>query len=90
MSDSELIDLIPFLETLSKVDNVYSVLRNCNNPLNSQPPPQNQGSQVLPQISQGPMTQVQPPLISQQQPQQDQQQQQQYQNDYEETKDGPS
>lgn len=35
MSDSELIDLIPFLDTLSKVDNVYTVLRNCTNPLNS-------------------------------------------------------
>lgn len=92
MSDSELMDLVPFLETLSKVDNVYSVLRNCNNPLNSQTPPQQQqGSQVLPQITQGPMTQVQPsppPLISQQQPQE--QQQQSYQKDYEETKDGPS
>ncbi|KAK4321140.1 hypothetical protein Pmani_008038 [Petrolisthes manimaculis] len=89
MSDSELMDLVPFLETLSKVDNVYSVLRNCNNPLNSQTPPQ-QGNQVLPQITQGPMTQVQPsppPLISQQQ--QDQQQQQ-YQKDYEDSKDGPS
>ena len=89
MSDSELIDLIPFLETLSKVDNVYSVLRNCNNPLNTQAPPQKQqGVQVLPQLPQGPMTQVQPQLISQQQPLQDQQQQ--YQKDYEETKDGPS
>lgn len=93
MSDSELMDLVPFLETLSKVDNVYSVLRNCNNPLNSQTPPQQpqQGNQVLPQINQGPMTQVQsspPPLISQQQ--QEQQQQQQYQKDYEDSKDGPS
>ncbi|MPC43193.1 Carboxy-terminal domain RNA polymerase II polypeptide A small phosphatase 1 [Portunus trituberculatus] len=42
MSDSELMDLVPFLETLSKVDNVYSVLRNCNNPLNSQTPTQQQ------------------------------------------------
>lgn len=92
MSDSELMDLVPFLETLSKVDNVYSVLRNCNNPLNSQTPPQQQqGSQVLTQISQGPMTQVQPsppPLITQQH--QQEQQQQQYQKDYEEGKDGPS
>lgn len=94
MSDSELMDLVPFLETLSKVDNVYSVLRNCNNPLNSQTPTQQQqGSQVLTQISQGPMTQVQPsppPLISQQHQQEQQQQQQQYQKDYEESKDGPS
>ncbi|XP_064114317.1 carboxy-terminal domain RNA polymerase II polypeptide A small phosphatase 1-like [Macrobrachium nipponense] len=88
MSDSELIDLIPFLETLSKVDNVYSVLRNCNNPLNSQSSPQ-QGNQVLPQLSQGPMTQVQPPqLISQQQQQQQTQDPQQIKKDYEETKDG--
>ncbi|KAK8405099.1 hypothetical protein O3P69_001588 [Scylla paramamosain] len=94
MSDSELMDLVPFLETLSKVDNVYSVLRNCNNPLNSQTPTQQQqGGQVLTQISQGPMTQVQPsppPLISQQHQQDQQQQQQQYQKDYEESKDGPS
>lgn len=31
MGDTELRDLIPFLERLSKVDNVYSVLRNSNN-----------------------------------------------------------
>ncbi|XP_013419398.1 uncharacterized protein LOC106180076 isoform X1 [Lingula anatina] len=30
MSDSELLDLIPFFEGLSKVDNVYSVLKNSN------------------------------------------------------------
>lgn len=31
MSDTELHDLIPFFEKLSKVDNVYTVLRNANN-----------------------------------------------------------
>ncbi|CAN8023546.1 unnamed protein product [Ixodes persulcatus] len=31
MSDTELRDLIPFFEKLSKVDDVYSVLRNSNN-----------------------------------------------------------
>lgn len=30
MTDCELLDLIPFLETLSQVDSVYSVLRNCS------------------------------------------------------------
>ena len=30
MSDRELMDLIPFFETLSKVDSVYSVLKNAN------------------------------------------------------------
>lgn len=30
MSDTELHDLIPFFEKLSKVDNVYTVLRNVN------------------------------------------------------------
>ena len=30
MTDSELLDLIPFLETLSHVDSVYSVLRGCS------------------------------------------------------------
>ncbi|XP_046461531.1 carboxy-terminal domain RNA polymerase II polypeptide A small phosphatase 1-like [Daphnia pulex] len=30
MSDSELLDLIPFFERLSQVDNVYTVLRNSN------------------------------------------------------------
>lgn len=28
MSDTELLDLIPFFERLSKVDNVYSVLKH--------------------------------------------------------------
>eukprot|EP00914_Ancora_sagittata_P018702 GHVO01037063.1.p1 GENE.GHVO01037063.1~~GHVO01037063.1.p1 ORF type:complete len:278 (-),score=19.13 GHVO01037063.1:873-1706(-) len=30
MSDTELLDLLPFFEGLSKVDNVYSVLKNAN------------------------------------------------------------
>lgn len=30
MSDTELLDLIPFFERLSQVDNVYTVLRNSN------------------------------------------------------------
>lgn len=94
MSDSELIELVPFLETLSKVDNVYEVLRKCNNPLNSHPSP----IQMVVgggQQQQGPMTQVQqgaPPAILTQQQQEDQQQQQQFHNgsDYDETKDSPS
>ncbi|XP_049822977.1 carboxy-terminal domain RNA polymerase II polypeptide A small phosphatase 1 [Aethina tumida] len=49
MGDSELLDLIPFFEKLSKVDNVYTVLCNSNHPYNSvaggmppPPPPQQQ------------------------------------------------
>lgn len=30
MSDTELLDLIPFFESLAKVDNVYSLLKNAN------------------------------------------------------------
>ena len=48
MSDSELIDLVPFLETLSKVDNVYTVLRSCNNPLNQSSVAQYQTEQMIP------------------------------------------
>lgn len=33
-TDSELLDLIPLFEKLSKVDSVYTVLCNSNNPLN--------------------------------------------------------
>jgi len=33
MSDTELLDLIPFFERLSQVENVYTVLRNSNNAL---------------------------------------------------------
>lgn len=32
MNDRELLDLIPFLERLSKVDNIYKVLKNPPNP----------------------------------------------------------
>lgn len=51
MTDSELLDLIPFFEKLSKVDNVYTVLCNSNHPynvsttssiINQSPPPQQQ------------------------------------------------
>ncbi|PSN52556.1 CTD small phosphatase-like protein [Blattella germanica] len=35
MTDSELLDLIPFFEKLSKVDNVYTVLCNSNHPYNT-------------------------------------------------------
>jgi RNA polymerase II subunit A small phosphatase-like protein len=35
MTDTELSDLIPFFEKLSKVENVYSVLRNANHNINS-------------------------------------------------------
>ncbi|XP_018330657.1 carboxy-terminal domain RNA polymerase II polypeptide A small phosphatase 1 [Agrilus planipennis] len=46
MSDSELLDLIPFFEKLSKMDNVYTVLCNSNHPYNSSVPQLkgNQGS----------------------------------------------
>ncbi|XP_039279521.1 carboxy-terminal domain RNA polymerase II polypeptide A small phosphatase 1 isoform X4 [Nilaparvata lugens] len=44
MTDSEMLDLIPFFERLSKVDNVYSVLCNSNHPYNTpQGPPQQGG-----------------------------------------------
>ncbi|CDW58891.1 NIF domain containing protein [Trichuris trichiura] len=32
LNDTELLDLLPFLETLAKVDNVYSILKNSNQP----------------------------------------------------------
>ncbi|KAB0798646.1 hypothetical protein PPYR_09639 [Photinus pyralis] len=35
MSDSELLDLIPFFEKLSKMDSVYTVLCNSNHPFNN-------------------------------------------------------
>lgn len=38
MSDSELLDLIPFFEKLSKMDNVYTVLCNSNHPYNNSLP----------------------------------------------------
>ena len=34
MSDTELLDLIPFFTELSKIDNVYTILRNANSPIN--------------------------------------------------------
>ncbi|KAL3281565.1 hypothetical protein HHI36_004773 [Cryptolaemus montrouzieri] len=37
MNDSELLDLIPFFEKLSKMDNVYTVLCNSNHPYSSGP-----------------------------------------------------
>lgn len=37
LNDTELMDLLPFLEKLSKVDNVYQLLRNSNEP---SPPPE--------------------------------------------------
>ena len=40
MSDTELRDLIPFFEKLSRVDNIYSVLRNAN-PQSNNPSPVN-------------------------------------------------
>jgi len=46
MSDTELLDLIPFFESLSKVDNVYRVLRNSNNP----PPPVHPHQLLLPPL----------------------------------------
>ncbi|CAH0557544.1 unnamed protein product [Brassicogethes aeneus] len=53
MSDSELLDLIPFFEKLSKVDNVYTVLCNSNHPYNSVPGVQ--------QLSPAPMNHHSPP-----------------------------
>lgn len=38
MSDTELLDLIPFFEKLCKMDNVYTVLCNSNHPYNSTVP----------------------------------------------------
>jgi hypothetical protein len=35
ITDTELSDLIPFFEKLNKVENVYSVLRNANQNMNS-------------------------------------------------------
>ena len=86
MSDSELIDLIPFLETLSKVDNVYTVLQNCNNPLNSLPLPG--PPRPLPQVTNKPQHQNN----NQQQANNQQQTQQNHESkDYSDhTTDGPS
>ncbi|KAM7359029.1 CTD small phosphatase herzog isoform 2-T2 [Cochliomyia hominivorax] len=69
-SDCELLELIPLFEKLSKVDSVYSVLCNSNNPLNNQ---QQQQQQQQPQNQQ----QLQPTPQHQMNQQQQQQQQQQ-------------
>lgn len=37
MTDSELLDLIPFFEKLSNVENIYTVLCNSNHPYNQVP-----------------------------------------------------
>lgn len=37
MTDSELLDLIPFFEKLSNVDNIYTMLCNSNHPYNQVP-----------------------------------------------------
>ena len=34
LSDTELLDLIPFFESLATVDSVYTVLKNANSPTN--------------------------------------------------------
>lgn len=44
MTDSELLDLIPFFEKLSTVENIYTVLRNSNHPYNQVPTVQNSPS----------------------------------------------
>lgn len=46
MGDTELLDLVPFFERLSKVDSVYTFLRNPNHPYNS-PSPTGQGSRMV-------------------------------------------
>ncbi|KAF7281371.1 hypothetical protein GWI33_004854 [Rhynchophorus ferrugineus] len=43
MNDNELLDLIPFFEKLSKMDNVYTVLCNSNRPYNNSGAPQING-----------------------------------------------
>ncbi|XP_033338409.1 CTD small phosphatase herzog [Megalopta genalis] len=44
MTDSELLDLIPFFEKLSNVENIYTVLCNSNHPYNQIPVVQNSPS----------------------------------------------
>ena len=34
MADTELLDLLPFFESIASVDNIYTVLRNANSPVN--------------------------------------------------------
>ncbi|XP_019891292.1 phosphatase Herzog isoform X1 [Musca domestica] len=71
-SDCELLELIPLFEKLSKVDSVYSVLCNSNNPLNNHNQQQQQQQQQQHSIQQNQQT---TPQHQQQQPQQQQQQQ---------------
>ncbi|KAI8115950.1 phosphatase Herzog [Lucilia cuprina] len=66
-SDCELLELIPLFEKLSKVDSVYSVLCNSNNPLNNH----NQQQQQQQQQTQN-QQQLQPTPQHQQQQQQQQ------------------
>lgn len=69
MGDTELLDLIPFLDTLSRVDNVYTVLQECNKPIPSpfHPPVTTTApfdglmSTNSPSMNQGPITQIQQP-----------------------------
>lgn len=55
-SDSELLDLIPLFEKLSKVDSVYTVL--CNSSSQSQLQSSQQHQQLQQQHQQSPLTQV--------------------------------
>ncbi|KYQ54675.1 Carboxy-terminal domain RNA polymerase II polypeptide A small phosphatase 1 [Trachymyrmex zeteki] len=48
MTDSELLDLIPFFEKLSNVENIYTVLCNSNHPYNQIPAHAVQSNQSLP------------------------------------------
>ncbi|KAL1491208.1 hypothetical protein ABEB36_011841 [Hypothenemus hampei] len=57
MNDNELLDLIPFFEKLSKMDNVYTVLCNSNRPYNNS---NNSGSSVPPPLN-GPASTTTPP-----------------------------
>jgi len=62
MTDSELVDLLPFLETLSHVDSVYSVLRGVGpSPGPPQPPHTQLPPQMPPHDPNSLMTQVAPP-----------------------------
>lgn len=73
ITDSELLELIPLFEKLSKVDSVYSVLCNSNQPTNLQQqqqqpssPTQLQQSQPLTQSLPQPLTQLQSSINQQQ------------------------
>lgn len=48
MTDSELLDLIPFFEKLSNVENIYTVLCNSNHPYYEIPAHAVQSNQSLP------------------------------------------